>query len=124
MRQTGYRGINARAKVNPYQSWAQVIDCGDIPITPLGNPIALQQLSDAYMELSSRKARVGFAKSDFEVDESYVRYPKLVTLGGDHSIALPALRALKHLYQQPIAVVHFDAHLDVRCFHGQRDTMN
>jgi len=115
MRQTSYRGFNARAKINPYRSWAQVIDCGDIPITPLDNSVALKQLSDAYMELGSRKAQVGFSKSgDVEVDESYVQHPKLVTLGGDHSVALPALRALKHLYQQPIAVVHFDAHLDVR----------
>ena len=114
MRQTSYRGFNARAKINPYRSWAQVIDCGDIPITPLDNFIALKQLADAYMELSSRKAQVGFSKSDVEVDGSYVQHPKLVTLGGDHSIALPALHALKHLYQQPIAVVHFDAHLDVR----------
>jgi len=40
------------------------------------------------------------------------RHPKLLTLGGDHSIALAALRALYKIYGQPIAVVHFDAHLD------------
>ena len=39
-------------------------------------------------------------------------HPKLLTLGGDHSIALPALRALNKIYGTPIAVVHFDAHLD------------
>jgi agmatinase len=38
--------------------------------------------------------------------------PKLITLGGDHSLALPALRALHALYGQEIAVIHFDAHLD------------
>ena len=38
--------------------------------------------------------------------------PKLLTLGGDHSIALPALRALNKIYGGPIAVLHFDAHLD------------
>ena len=42
----------------------------------------------------------------------YLKKPKLLMLGGDHSIALPALRALKEVYQQPITVVHFDAHLD------------
>ena len=31
-------------------------------------------------------------------------------LGGDHTVALPLLRALAA--EQPIAVVHFDAHLD------------
>ncbi|KAK4693903.1 agmatinase, partial [Lecanoromycetidae sp. Uapishka_2] len=38
--------------------------------------------------------------------------PKLLTLGGDHSIALPALRALNKIYGGPVAVLHFDAHLD------------
>lgn len=39
-------------------------------------------------------------------------HPKLLALGGDHSIALAALRALNKIYGQPIAVLHFDAHLD------------
>ena len=36
---------------------------------------------------------------------------KLITLGGDHTIALPLLRSL-HRDHGPIAVLHFDAHLD------------
>lgn len=39
-------------------------------------------------------------------------HPKLVTLGGDHSLALPALRSLAKVHGQPITVVHMDAHLD------------
>ncbi|MBI2245363.1 MAG: agmatinase, partial [Nocardioides sp.] len=35
----------------------------------------------------------------------------VVLLGGDHTITLPALRALKDQHG-PIALVHFDAHLD------------
>lgn len=35
-----------------------------------------------------------------------------MTLGGDHSIALAALRSLYKIYDKPISVVHFDAHLD------------
>jgi agmatinase len=42
----------------------------------------------------------------------HFKHPKLITLGGDHSLALPALRALSQLYGEPIAVLHFDAHLD------------
>lgn len=34
--------------------------------------------------------------------------PKLITLGGDHSLALPALRALKKVYGREVRVVHFD----------------
>ena len=36
---------------------------------------------------------------------------RLVSLGGDHTIALPLLRAM-HRAHGPIALVHFDAHLD------------
>lgn len=38
--------------------------------------------------------------------------PKLLTLGGDHSVALPALRALTEIHHGPVAVLHFDADLD------------
>lgn len=114
MRQSAYRGFNARAALNPYRSWARVLDCGDIPVTPLDNQVALSQLSEAYVELGSRLSAFNAGRAKDEVDEEYMRYPKLVTLGGDHSVALPALRALFEIYRRPIAVVHFDAHLDVR----------
>lgn len=44
--------------------------------------------------------------------KSQVQQSKLLLLGGDHSISLPALRALNELHGRPVAVVHFDAHLD------------
>ena len=33
-------------------------------------------------------------------------------MGGDHTIALPLLRAINHKNKGPVALVHFDAHLD------------
>lgn len=36
----------------------------------------------------------------------------MVWLGGDHSVTLPILRALKAQLGQPLAVIHFDAHCD------------
>jgi agmatinase len=36
----------------------------------------------------------------------------MVWLGGDHSITLPILRALKQRLGRPVAVLHFDAHCD------------
>ena len=36
----------------------------------------------------------------------------MVWLGGDHSVTLPILRALKALHGRPLAVLHFDAHCD------------
>lgn len=65
-------------------------------------------MSEAFQELAARPPPARSLSSS----TGYLRHPKLITLGGDHSIALPALRALKQLYNQPIAVVHFDAHLD------------
>ena len=60
-------------------------------------------MTEAFYELGSRPPALSHA--------SYPR-PKLLTLGGDHSVALPALRALNKIYGRPVAVLHFDAHLD------------
>ncbi|KAF2733157.1 Arginase/deacetylase [Polyplosphaeria fusca] len=107
-RQTSFRGYNPRANLNPYTSWANIVDCGDIPITPFDNALALKQMSEAFQELGAMSPPLKSSESS----TAYLHRPKLLTLGGDHSIALPALRSLKQIYGQPIAVVHFDAHLD------------
>lgn len=107
-RQTTLRGYNPRARLNPYRSWASVLDCGDIPVTPFDNGLALRQMTQAFAQLSEYAPSTANSASPI----SYRRTPKLLTLGGDHSIALPALRALEKRYDQPITVVHFDAHLD------------
>ncbi len=36
----------------------------------------------------------------------------MVWLGGDHSVTLPILRALRRQLDRPVAVIHFDAHCD------------
>ena len=100
-RQSPYRGFNHRAGLNPYQTPVKLLDCGDIPISPFSSTLALEQMTAAYSELMGRKPQ-----------HSSLDYPRLVTLGGDHSIALPVLRALNDLYGEPISVLHFDAHLD------------
>ncbi|KAF2428885.1 Arginase/deacetylase [Tothia fuscella] len=107
-RQTSFRGFNPRANINPYQNWAHIIDCGDIPVTPFDNALALRQMDEAFLELGQHPPTV-----EAQISGSTFRQkPKLLTLGGDHSIALPALRALNKIYGGPVAVVHFDAHLD------------
>ncbi|KAK8193189.1 arginase family-domain-containing protein [Phyllosticta capitalensis] len=107
-RQTTFRGYNPRGHINPYTSWAKILDCGDIPVTPFDNGLALRQMSEAFTTLGTYNSVAG-ASSPLH---PYRQKPKILTLGGDHSIALPALRALKAAYGQPIAVLHFDAHLD------------
>ncbi|TAQ83424.1 hypothetical protein B7494_g8255 [Chlorociboria aeruginascens] len=72
-----------------------------MPLTPFDNELALKQMTTAYLSLLHRPTST-----------SSLRHPKLISLGGDHSIALAALRALHHVYRKPITVLHFDAHLD------------
>lgn len=62
-------------------------------------------MGEAYVELMSRNA------ISLNEDIGWV-HPRIVSLGGDHSIALAALRALGKVYGGPVAVLHFDAHLD------------
>jgi agmatinase len=70
----------------------QVADAGDCAI----NPFDLEQaVQDVERDATQTLERAG----------------KLVTIGGDHTIALPLLRAL-HRRRGPCALVHFDAHLD------------
>ena len=38
--------------------------------------------------------------------------PRVITLGGDHTITLPLLRSVNREYG-PISVIHFDSHLYV-----------
>ncbi|KAF2862844.1 Arginase/deacetylase [Piedraia hortae CBS 480.64] len=106
-RQTPSRAYNPRAGLNPYREWAKMVDCGDVPVTPFDNELALRQMTEAFTELSHRAAPGKSARSHAK----YRQKSKLFTLGGDHSIALPTLRALNRVYGQ-VAVVHFDAHLD------------
>ncbi|KAI4110437.1 MAG: hypothetical protein LQ339_001302 [Xanthoria mediterranea] len=96
-------GFNHRRGLNPYTSPYTILDCGDIPVTPFDNALALRQMSEAFLELGSRTSALP------EGDDPK---PKLLTLGGDHSVALPALRALNKIVGGPVAVLHFDAHLD------------
>lgn len=95
------RGFSPYWGINPYMSWAKIIDCGDVPVGPFDNDLSLKQMTQALKELAHRpfvpKAR---------------QNPRLLVLGGDHSVALPALRALSEAHKEPVAVVHFDAHLD------------
>lgn len=108
-RQMSGTSYNTRAGINPYQSWAKITDCGDIPITPFDNGLAERQMYEAFLELGSRKPVHTPPKGSASIG---AHHPKLVTLGGDHSVALPALRALYQIYRKPITVLHFDAHLD------------
>ena len=70
----------------------QVADAGDIACNPFDITEAVGQIEAAATELLSEAGH-------------------LLALGGDHTIAYPLLRATKERFG-PVALVHFDAHLD------------
>lgn len=100
-RQTSLRGYNPRANFNPYVSWALILDCGDIPVTPMDNTLAFKQMTLAFEELLL----------EHKSSNSSEYPPRYVALGGDHSVLLPHVRALHKVYG-PLNIIHFDAHLD------------
>ena len=67
-------------------------DAGDITCNPFNILESVEQIQTAATEM------LGKVKS-------------IISLGGDHTIALPLLRAVNHHFG-PVALVHFDAHLD------------
>ncbi|WP_433349760.1 agmatinase [Microtetraspora malaysiensis] len=77
--------------VSPFAT-QQVADAGDIACNPFNINEAVETIDEAASALAADGTR-------------------LVTIGGDHTIALPLLRAAAHLHG-PVALLHFDAHLD------------
>ncbi len=70
----------------------QVADAGDVACNPYNIEEAI-----ASIELAA--------------DELYQKAPAIISLGGDHTIAVPLLRSINKI-TGPVALVHFDAHLD------------
>lgn len=85
------RPYNPALKVRPFDD-QQVVDAGDVAATPFSIAEALATIDQRLREILGAGA-------------------KFVVLGGDHTVALPALRALDSQYGA-VALVHFDAHLD------------
>jgi agmatinase len=85
------RHYNLAQQIYPFAG-QQVADAGDIAANPFNIEEAIGQIE--------RDARTLLERA-----------PHLLTLGGDHTVALPLLRAVAAVHG-PVAVVHFDAHLD------------
>ncbi len=86
------RPYNMETGAAPFDS-LQVADIGDIAINTFNIEKSMDIITDAYDEILSHDC-----------------IP--LTLGGDHTIALPILRALKKKYG-PVGMVHVDAHADI-----------
>ncbi|KAF2727880.1 Arginase/deacetylase [Polyplosphaeria fusca] len=85
---------------NVFLDWAKVVDCGDAPLTFLDNTVALEQLDESHKITSGRSG-----------NSSEYPFPRIVTLGGDHTTTLSALRST-HQKWGKVSVIHFDSHLD------------
>ncbi|MGN9840439.1 agmatinase [Nonomuraea sp. H19] len=85
------RPYHPELDVSPFEH-VQVADAGDIACNPFNIEEAVETIADAASELLAGGA-------------------KPVTIGGDHTIALPLLRAISRVHG-PVALLHFDAHLD------------
>lgn len=85
------RPYNQAVDVHPFGA-QQVADCGNLGVNPFDIEAAIatvEQTADALRADGS----------------------KLLMLGGDHTLALPNIRSV-HRTHGPVAVLHFDAHLD------------
>ena len=86
------RPYNPALDVQPFRD-AQVVDAGDVAANPFDIPRAIDETREGLAALITPAGR------------------PVLSLGGDHTMALPALQAM-HSVHGPLALVHFDAHLD------------
>ncbi|TVY16228.1 putative agmatinase [Lachnellula arida] len=109
-RRVGFSGgYNVPLATNPFNSWATVLDCGDIPVTSYDNTWALHQIEEGHNAILSRAPATDANKKGPAKNGKTL--PRVITLGGDHTITLPLLRSINRAYG-PISVIHFDSHLD------------
>jgi len=87
------RPYNTQQEISPFAE-LQVVDAGDIPCNPFNIKEAISTIETYSAELLATSPNA-----------------RLVSCGGDHTIALPLLRSVSKKFGKP-AVVHFDAHLD------------
>jgi agmatinase len=85
------RPYHPQLGVEPFSA-QQVADAGDIGCNPFSINEAIAQIERGAEEVLAGASH-------------------LITLGGDHTIALPLLRVARRRFGQ-VAVLHFDAHLD------------
>jgi len=80
----------------------QLLDGRNIKVVDCGNVTADKADHKEHYRRAEQAARKVFAANS-----------TLITLGGDHGVPIPVLRALE-VFGKPITLVHVDAHLDWR----------
>lgn len=88
----GYYDIDAGRRFLEYETKnGRIVDCGDVDIVYTNRIKTYENITNSIKTIISRGA-----------------IP--VTFGGDHGITYPVVRA----FEQPLAIVQFDAHLDFK----------
>ncbi|EDN91458.1 hypothetical protein SS1G_00861 [Sclerotinia sclerotiorum 1980 UF-70] len=102
--------------VNPFRSWATVVDCGDIVNTPFDKHLALKQLENGMSSINSRRP-----KNDTEG-----KAIRAISIGGDHTITklgggLSKYTDVNHgtmlhiAHEEGLLSNHSNMHLGTRC---------
>ena len=86
------RPYNVATRKGPFDS-LRIADIGDIAVNPYNLHDSIARIERAYDDILAANC-------------------KPVTLGGDHTIALPILRAMAKKHG-PVGLVHVDAHADI-----------
>lgn len=86
------RPYNVATRKGPFEC-LRVADIGDVAINPYNLHDSIARIERKYDEILAADC-------------------KPITLGGDHTIALPILRAMARKYG-PVGLVHVDAHADI-----------
>jgi agmatinase len=84
-------GYNHHHRIAPLDT-LKVRDYGDVDVTPVNIETAHKAITDEVLSILNQG-------------------PKVIALGGDHSVSLPLLRAHAAIHG-PLALVHFDSHND------------
>ena len=108
------RPYNMATGAAPFDSF-QVADLGDVALNPYNLARSIDIIEHHYVEL--------MAGSAGELPDTPPGTPlKPISLGGDHTITLPILRAMVKTHG-PLALVHVDAHADTNdTMFGERIT--
>ncbi|KAL4963830.1 agmatinase [Aspergillus stella-maris] len=107
------RSYNTVWGVDPFEEDLAIVDCGDVPITPFDAAHAFKQMEQGYRQVLYHSTTSNGSKEEGtgSASGSGWTHPRIISLGGDHSIVLPILRSLKSVYG-PVSVIHLDSHLD------------
>ena len=96
----GPRAVRAVERIGPYHEVHRIVPASMVKLADIGD-VAF-------------RSRYSLEQSHEDIEAYFTRIAKAgvapVSVGGDHSISLPILKALGH--ERPVGMIHIDAHCD------------